>query len=248
MNAHQTLILRAFFRQFRRGEVPKDYYDYLAGGISREVLWSNHRAESKSADQEAWHAELGGESTPDQLIDERISQALAGRRDWLLIGGPPCQAYSVVGRSRVIGGEGLEKYEADPRHGLYRHYLRIIQKHRPAVFVMENVKGLLSAKIGQKKHSSGFSPTSAIPNRRSTAGPIAIPSWNTAFFHSLRKTPIFRRHEAGGFRGPSRGARNPAITPSGHHRRNSWGYRLQTPTSDSARLRTRGGGDHRRPS
>jgi DNA (cytosine-5)-methyltransferase 1 len=151
LSARRTLVLRAFFRQFRKGEIPKDYYDYLAGGIPREELWSNHQAESKSADQEAWNAELGGESTPDQLIDERICKALAGRRDWLLIGGPPCQAYSVVGRSRVIGGEGLEKYEADPRHGLYRHYLRIIQKHRPVVFVMENVKGLLSAKIGQKK-------------------------------------------------------------------------------------------------
>ncbi len=150
-NARKTLALRAFFRQFRKGRVPQAYYDYLAGKITRDELWSKYRAESKTADLEAWHAELGGESTPNGLVDERISKALAGRQDWVLIGGPPCQAYSVVGRSRVIGGEGLQKYEADPRHGLYRHYLRIIHKHRPAVFVMENVKGLLSAKIGQKR-------------------------------------------------------------------------------------------------
>ena len=150
-NARQTLVLRAFFRQFRRGRVPKDYYDYLAGKIPRSELWENYKDESKAADSEAWHAELGGDATPDALVDERIFRTLAGRRDWLLIGGPPCQAYSVVGRSRVIGAEGLAKYEADPRHGLYRHYLRIIHKHRPAVFVMENVKGLLSAKIGQLK-------------------------------------------------------------------------------------------------
>jgi DNA (cytosine-5)-methyltransferase 1 len=150
-NARQTLVLRAFFRQFRRGRVPQDYYDYLAGKIRRTELWARYKAEAKAAESEAWHAELGGELTPDELIDERISSALEGRRDWLLIGGPPCQAYSVVGRSRVIGAEGLTKYEADPRHGLYRHYLRIIHKHRPAVFVMENVKGLLSAKIGQQK-------------------------------------------------------------------------------------------------
>jgi DNA (cytosine-5)-methyltransferase 1 len=150
-NARKTLALRAFFRQFRKARVPQEYYDYLAGKMTRDELWSRYRAESKTADLEAWHAELGGESTSNGLVDERISNALAGRRDWLLIGGPPCQAYSVVGRSRVIGGEGLEKYEADPRHGLYRHYLRIIHKHRPAVFVMENVKGLLSAKIGQQR-------------------------------------------------------------------------------------------------
>ena len=150
-NARQTLVLRAFFRQFRRGRAPKEYYDYLAGKFPRSELWARYKAEAKVAESEAWHAELGGDSTPDELIDERISETLAGRRDWLLIGGPPCQAYSVVGRSRVIGAEGLAKYEADPRHGLYRHYLRIIRKHRPAVFVMENVKGLLSAKIGQLK-------------------------------------------------------------------------------------------------
>jgi DNA (cytosine-5)-methyltransferase 1 len=150
-NARKTLVLRAFFRQFRRGMVPQDYYDYLAGKIPRTELWARYTAEAKTAELEAWHAELGGEVTPDEMIDERIARALAGRRDWLLIGGPPCQAYSVVGRSRVIGAEGLAKYEADPRHGLYRHYLRIIHKHRPAVFVMENVKGLLSAKIGQQR-------------------------------------------------------------------------------------------------
>jgi DNA (cytosine-5)-methyltransferase 1 len=148
--ACRTLALRAFFRQFRQGKIPQDYYEYLAGRVPRNQLWSSHEAESKAADLEAWQAELGGESTPDGLIDERILKALSGSQNWLLIGGPPCQAYSVVGRSRVIGGEGLEKYEADPRHGLYRHYLRIIHKHRPAVFVMENVKGLLSAKIGQQ--------------------------------------------------------------------------------------------------
>jgi DNA (cytosine-5)-methyltransferase 1 len=118
-NARKTLVLRAFFRQFRRDRSPQDYYDYLAGKIPRTELWARYKAEAKAAESEAWHAELGGDSTPDELIDERISETLAGRRDWLLIGGPPCQAYSVVGRSRVIGAEGLAKYEADPRHGLY---------------------------------------------------------------------------------------------------------------------------------
>ena len=62
------------------------------------------------------------------------------------------QAYSLVGRSRVIGGEGgLAQYEADPRHKLYKHYLRILAVHQPPVFVMENVKGLLSAKVKQER-------------------------------------------------------------------------------------------------
>lgn len=149
--AHQTLQLRAFFRQFPDKKAPDAYYDYLAGLIPREDLFKNYPAEAKKADQEAWHAELGGEKFPPDLIDARIRDALGTRVNWVLIGGPPCQAYSLVGRSRVIGREGLAKYEADPRHELYRHYLRIIAVHQPPVFVMENVKGLLSAKV-QEQH------------------------------------------------------------------------------------------------
>ena len=50
----------------------------------------------------------------------------------------------------MIGRDGVLKYEADPKHRLYRHYLRILATHRPPVFVMENVKGLLSAKIKEE--------------------------------------------------------------------------------------------------
>src|SRR5262249_11129326 len=51
-------------------------------------------------------------------------------------------------RSRIIGQKGRAAYEKDHRHFLYREYLRIIARHQPAAFVMENVKGLLSAKVG----------------------------------------------------------------------------------------------------
>ena len=47
-------------------------------------------------------------------------------------------------------GEDKGKYEKDPRHFLYREYLQILADHRPTVFVMENVKGLLSAKLNQQ--------------------------------------------------------------------------------------------------
>jgi DNA (cytosine-5)-methyltransferase 1 len=111
-------------------------------------LLGRHRDVARCAAEEAWFAELGGESTPDSVVDQRIRMALGNRANWVLIGGPPCQAYSLVGRSRIIGAKnGLAKYEADRRHKLYRHYLRIIAVHRPPVFVMENVKGLLSAKV-----------------------------------------------------------------------------------------------------
>jgi DNA (cytosine-5)-methyltransferase 1 len=68
----------------------------------------------------------------------------------VLIGGPPCQAYSLVGRSRNRGNADYRP-EEDHRHFLYREYLRIIQKYRPAIFVMENVKGILSASINDEQ-------------------------------------------------------------------------------------------------
>lgn len=150
-HAHRTLELRAFFREFSPGEAPADYYEYLTRRITREELFRKHRDAAAKAASEAWLAELGGMKTPDYEVDERIRGALGNRRNWVLIGGPPCQAYSIVGRSRVIGAiGGRERYEADPRHELYRHYLRILAVHRPPVFVMENVKGLLSAKLKEE--------------------------------------------------------------------------------------------------
>ena len=70
-------------------------------------------------------------------------------KEWALIGGPPCQAYSVVGRSRRQ--EKILDAEKDERVDLYKQYLRILDTHQPAVFIMENVKGMLSAR--SKSHS-----------------------------------------------------------------------------------------------
>jgi DNA (cytosine-5)-methyltransferase 1 len=66
-----------------------------------------------------------------------------------MIGGPPCQAYSVIGRSRNKGISGYTA-EKDKRSYLYRQYLRLIAQHKPDFFIMENVKGILSAKLNGK--------------------------------------------------------------------------------------------------
>jgi DNA (cytosine-5)-methyltransferase 1 len=146
--AHQTLQLRSFFRQFK-DRVPDEYYDLLRGKISLEELYRRFPNEAANAEGEAWLAVLGKpKKTPTSEIDERIKKALDGAKKWVLIGGPPCQAYSLVGRSRMAGNK--EKFEKDDRHFLYEEYLRIIAVHRPPVFVMENVKGILSSKVKGK--------------------------------------------------------------------------------------------------
>lgn len=144
--AHKTLTLRSFFRQFPPGKAPDDYYEFVKGNLSFEELFARWPIEAKAAKNESWLAELGnGENAvSDQLVDKRIRSALNGVKNWVLIGGPPCQAYSVVGRSRRR--EKILDEQKDERVGLYKQYLRILAVHNPAVFVMENVKGLLSAK------------------------------------------------------------------------------------------------------
>lgn len=145
--AHQTLQLRAFFRQFEDGCAPEEYYEYIAGDLTREELFEKFPTEADRAVKEAWHAELGSKKFPHEVIDERIRVALGTRTNWVLIGGPPCQAYSLVGRSRR---KNDPLFSTDEKHFLYEQYLRIIAAHRPPVFVMENVKGLLSAKVKEK--------------------------------------------------------------------------------------------------
>jgi len=139
-SAHQTLELRSFFRQFPIETVPDEYYIHIRGEISRSTLFNMYPREAEQASREAWRATLG--KVPPKEVDRRIEKALGRRKTWVLIGGPPCQAYSLIGRAR-LGGIDPD----DPRVYIYREYLRILSRHAPPVFVMENVKGLLSSRV-----------------------------------------------------------------------------------------------------
>ena len=71
------------------------------------------------------------------FIDERLGdEVLDG-----IIGGPPCQAYSTIGRAN-----NKAKKSTDKRIYLYKYYLDFLNKYKPKFFVFENVKGLLSYK------------------------------------------------------------------------------------------------------
>lgn len=146
--AHQTLQLRSFFRQFDPGCVPDDYYRLLRGEIDRDTLFRRHSASAKRAHSEALHAELGHVNRRE--LRERIDGAIGKADSWVLIGGPPCQAYSLVGRSRNRGRDDYDP-DDDEKQTLYVEYLQTIVDHWPTVFVMENVKGLLSATLKDQR-------------------------------------------------------------------------------------------------
>jgi len=149
-HAYETLRLRAFLRKFEDG-FPDAYYRFI-NGHSHEPNWEELApAKWREATDETRCLELSDDEAVRGFLDERIEQI---RSHWgdrtVLIGGPPCQAYSVVGRVR---NHGKPRYDPnkDDRNLLYREYIDVLSKLRPAVAVMENVKGLLSASLGDRR-------------------------------------------------------------------------------------------------
>jgi DNA (cytosine-5)-methyltransferase 1 len=146
-SAHRTLTLRSFLRKYRahHDTLPDQFIDFHAGRVP-EPDWSTVDAEAwRHAIDEARVLELGTE-TAATAIDGAISKLQARYDDTILIGGPPCQAYSLVGRARTRGKVGYVP-EEDERHYLVREYIRVLDRLRPAAFLMENVKGMLSSTV-----------------------------------------------------------------------------------------------------
>ena len=112
------------------------YKDYLNGKITRDELYSfipNHVINS------VINTEIKDESLPS--IFKKIDNVLGNEGLDLIVGGPPCQAYSLVGRARDKNG-----MKGDPRNYLFIQYAKFLKKYKPKFFVFENVIGLLSAK------------------------------------------------------------------------------------------------------
>jgi len=152
--ARETLRLRAFYRLIKRTENDEFLTDYYAYCEGKSVVPYSEKTKSfwEQAESEALCIELGteeGNETLDAALHTRLGDDIA-KKTWVLIGGPPCQAYSLVGRARNKGKADY-KAEDDKRNFLYKEYLRIINRYKPAMFVMENVKGMLSATVNGDK-------------------------------------------------------------------------------------------------
>lgn len=146
-SAHRTLTLRAFLREYRakHGALPDAFIDLHAGMIAGADWASIDAASWRRAAEEARCLELGTNAAAE-AIDRSIAALRRNFDDTILIGGPPCQAYSLAGRARAKGKRDYVP-ENDPRHYLFREYIRVLDRLRPAAFVMENVKGMLSSTV-----------------------------------------------------------------------------------------------------
>lgn len=160
--ACQTLSMRAVRRHLADAGRLDRYYEFLRGDLDRDqfALDPLVRDARRDAQLEVLNAELG--KVPAAQVDSRIRSALDGADNWLLIGGPPCQAYSLAGRARRANDRN---FESDEKHFLYREYLRILRVHAPPVFVMENVKGLISSHHGGNPMFSRIKRDLASPAR-----------------------------------------------------------------------------------
>jgi DNA (cytosine-5)-methyltransferase 1 len=137
-DACDTLKTRTAFHYLKENDRVEEYYDYLKGKITRKEFWGKvpeHLIKS------VINTEISAETLP--FIFEKIDVELGNKKVDLVIGGPPCQAYSVAGRARDPKG-----MSDDPRNHLYKYYVEFLKRYKPKMFVFENVPGILSANNG----------------------------------------------------------------------------------------------------
>jgi DNA (cytosine-5)-methyltransferase 1 len=134
-----TLKTRVAYHYLKSKKKLDKYIAYLKGEINRQELYDlipTHILNS------VINKPIGYENNEE--IFSRIDEQLEGKEVDLIIGGPPCQAYSLVGRARRKDG-----MKHDPRNYLFIHYARYLKKYNPKMFVFENVLGLRSADEGK---------------------------------------------------------------------------------------------------
>lgn len=134
-SAALTLKTREAYYYLKKENKLEVYKQYLRGNISREELY-------KIIPNEVLNKVINREITNDNIKD--IFEQIDEDNIDVIVGGPPCQAYSLMGRSRDKDG-----MKNDPRNYLYKLYIEFLKEYRPKIFIFENVIGILSAKKGK---------------------------------------------------------------------------------------------------
>ena len=132
-----TLKTRLSYHYLKENKKLDPYLDYLKGNINRNELYSYIPQSILSS---VINRTIGDDN---EIIFGEIDDLTEKKEIDLIIGGPPCQAYSLVGRAR--SDDGMRK---DPRNHLYVQYAAYLDRYKPKLFVFENVLGLKSAKKG----------------------------------------------------------------------------------------------------
>lgn len=131
-----TLRTRMAYHWLKNHSKEKEYVKYLNRCINRSDLYEQV---PEAVIESVINTEISKAMLPSIFC--QIDDLLGKQKLDLIIGGPPCQAYSLVGRAR-----SPDKMEGDKRNYLYVFYAKFLKKYKPEFFVFENVTGLLSAK------------------------------------------------------------------------------------------------------
>lgn len=156
-------FIRAGFTPIAHIEMNKYACDTLRSRMAYHYLKQHNRLEEYikylKEKQEGESGQKLWEKVPDEVIDSVINKEISdetladifikvdklkgNKQVDFIIGGPPCQAYSIVGRAR-----DPKNMKKDPRNFLYKYYLQFLKRYEPKMFVFENVPGILSAQNG----------------------------------------------------------------------------------------------------
>ncbi|HTO36698.1 MAG TPA: DNA cytosine methyltransferase [Flavobacterium sp.] len=138
-DACDTLKTRAAYHWHIENGKRKIYTDYLKSeNKNKEEFWKKNIPDNII--NSVINTKISKETLPD--IFKKIDSELGKKKIDLIVGGPPCQAYSVAGRAR-------KDMSNDPRNTLYKYYVEFLKKYQPKMFVFENVPGILSASNGE---------------------------------------------------------------------------------------------------
>lgn len=139
-HACSSLETRLVFHKLKEENNLKPYFKYIKGELDREVFIKNYGTKEITAS--VINSSIGGKNNKE--IFKSINDLKEDLSVDLIIGGPPCQAYSLIGRAR-----DKNSMLTDSRNYLYKEYAKFLVEYKPKVFVFENVLGLITAKKGE---------------------------------------------------------------------------------------------------
>lgn len=143
--AAQTLETRSAYYYLKKKNQLPVYYDYLRGRMTREEFINQI---PKEVLRTVISKTMSKETLPGifETIDSILTADGTDHVD-VIIGGPPCQAYSLVGRAQ--SKHMAHNMSEDPRNMLYLLYTKFLKKYQPKMFVFENVLGIQTANGGR---------------------------------------------------------------------------------------------------
>lgn len=138
--ACSTLVTRMIYHALVKQGRYDEYKNYVLGTISRDELVEKYKLQNER--DSVICAKIGKDNY--KTLIKQIKKRLNGGKLDFIIGGPPCQAYSYIGRARDINN-----MRRDERNFLYRYYVEFLKALKPKIFIFENVPGLKSAGNGR---------------------------------------------------------------------------------------------------